>query len=228
MSNALHFCSRRNPVHASLLAGLDPAALAPFLERAVARNFADGQIIQQQGEAGDGCWIVIAGQVKIGQFVPAGKFVTLTMIVGGESYGELALLRRRQRAVDAVAVGPTRLWWIAAAHFEAVLAEHPGTMRSLLALLGDQLLYTMQNLLAVRGKHATQLLAAKLAEISDTMAPPARIMMTQQDLAELAGVTRATVSKALAAFVRAGALRQGYGFIEVSDPARLHQIAAGA
>ncbi|MEN9683358.1 MAG: HTH-type transcriptional regulator Cmr [Pseudomonadota bacterium] len=202
--------------------------LQPFLDRAVARSFADGQIIQQQGEAGDGCWIVTKGGVKIGQFTPAGKFVTLTMLSRGESYGELALLRNKRRAVDAIAVGPSRLLWIAAAHFEAVLAEHPAAMRQLLRLLGDQMLYAMQNLMAVRGKHAGQVLAAKLSEIGETTPPPHRITLTQHDMAELIGVTRMTVSKALHALIRAGALRQGYGFVEINNPTLLKQIAAGA
>lgn len=200
----------------------------PFLERAIARTFADGQVIQQQGDAASGCWIVTAGQVKVGQFTPSGKFVTLTVLGPEQSYGELALLRGAPRAVDAVAVGETRLLWIEGAHFERVLAQHPATMRRLLALLGHQLHYTMESLFAARGKRAEQSLAGLLAAVCDDLAPPIRVPLTQQDLAELTGVTRVTIGKALAAFARIGALRQVYGGVEIDDPAALRRIANGA
>lgn len=213
------------PLRASLLAGLDEAELRPFLERAVPRQFADGQVIHQQGDAAGGCWIVESGRVKLGQFHASGRFIALTVLGKGASHGEVALLRHAPRIVDAMAEGPTRLLWIEATHFERVLARHPATMRRMLGLLGDQMHTTIERLFAARGQRTEQRLAGQLAAMCEGRALPVRITMTQQDLADLNGVTRVTIGTLLTRFARAGAVRQVYGGIEVDDPGLLARIA---
>lgn len=225
MPNSLQSGFDRDPLQASLLAGLEPLALQPFLERAVARQFSDGQLIHQRGDAANGCWIIAAGQVKLGQFAPSGRFIALTVLGPGESHGEVALLRRAPRIVDAVALGSTRLLWIEAAHFERVLVQHPATMRRLLGLLGDQMHATVERLFAARGQRAEQRLAGQLAAMCRNLPPPVRIPMTQQDLADLNGVSRVTIGSLLTRFADSGVLRQVYGGIEIDDPVRLEAIA---
>lgn len=221
MSDFLH--SSQNPLHASLLAGLDAAQLAPFLEQAVRRTFAPKQIIQQRGDEAAGCWIILSGRVRIGQFSQDGKFIVLSLLGPGESWGELALLRRAPRAVDAMADEASELRWIDAVRFEAVLGRHPATMRSLLGLLGDQLQFSMQTLLAMRGEGAESRMATLLAALGRDRAP---LRLTQQDLAELAGVSRMTANTLLKTWQSAGLIRRGYGTITVCDPDGLRGLAA--
>lgn len=215
--------SLRNPLHASLLAGLDEAQLAPFLERAVPKSFAPRQIIHQRGEEAAGCWIIVSGQVRIGQFNPGGKFIVLTLLGPGESWGEMALLRGAPRAVDAVAAEASELLWVDAARFEAVLASHPETMRHLLALLGDQLQFSMQTLVAIRGEGPEARMASLLAALGNDGKP---LRLTQQDLAELAGVSRMTANIQLKAWESAGLIQRSYGAITVCDPKGLRSLSA--
>ncbi|MFN3516465.1 MAG: Crp/Fnr family transcriptional regulator [Novosphingobium sp.] len=215
--------SLRNPLHASLLAGLDEAQLAPFLDRAIPKSFAARQIIQQRGEDAAGCWIIRSGRVRVGQFSAGGKFIVLSLLGLGESWGELALLRRAPRALDAVADEATELLWIDAARFDAVLDSHPETMRRLLALLGDQLQFSLQTLVAMRGEGAESRMASLLAALGGDGIP---LRLTQQDLAELAGVSRMTVNLQLKAWEAAGLIRRSYGTITVRDPAGLRKVAA--
>ena len=201
-------------LHASLLAGLAPDDRAPFLESAPRRHFSGGQLIQSRGEVARGCWLIEQGVVKLGQFDPDGRFVALTLLGPGESYGELALLRRGERTVDAIAQGDCTLRWIAAGQFEAVLAANPATMRQMLALLGEQLNYSLARQVGRIAPAATRL-ADLLAALAGTGTAPAVLPLTQQDLADLTGVTRMTISRELARLASAGLVRCGYRTIEV-------------
>lgn len=214
--------SLRSPLHASLLAGLDEARLAPFLERAVPKSFAARQVIQQRGEEAAGCWIIRSGGVRLGQFRPDGKFIVLSLLGPGESWGELALLRCAPRVVDAVATEATELLWVEAARFDAVLEQHPETMRDLLRLLGDQLQFSLETLVAIRGEGAESRMAALLASLGSHGAP---LRLTQQDLSELAGLSRMTTFGLLKEWEAAGLIRRSYGTITVCDPAGLRLLS---
>ena len=216
MSNILQFV--RNPLHASLLAGLDSTQLAPFLERSVRRHYAAGQIIQLRGEPAQGCWLIERGRVRLGQFAISGKFVALSLIGPGESWGELAVLRRAPRVIDAVAAEASELRWVDAAQFEAVLSRHPETMRSLLSLLGDQLQVSLESLIAARGDTAGPRVAQLLAGMAQ--ADP-QLRMTRQDLAELGGLSRMTIHTLLKTWEQAGLIALGYGRITVIKPEAL-------
>ncbi len=218
--------STPSPLYKSLLSGLDPEQLAPFLAQAVPRNFTSGQLIQQHGDSANGCWVVETGRVKLGRISPSGAFAALVMVGPGESYGELALLRGEPRLVDAIATEQTRLHWIDAGHFDRILAQRPNIMRELLRLLGDQLQSAMLQLVAARGARAEQRLAGLLASMAAGTAAETQIALTQLELAELSGLTRVTVGTLLARFERLGALRRSYGRITIYHAAMLAAIAA--
>jgi CRP/FNR family transcriptional regulator, cyclic AMP receptor protein len=214
--------SVQNPLHGSILAGLPDRQLAPFLERSVQRRYAAGQIIQLRGEPAQGCWLIESGRVRLGQFSESGKFVALSLIGPGESWGELAVLRRAPRVIDAIAADPTLLRWVDAAQFEAVLARHPEAMRSLLGLLGDQLQVSLESLISARGDPAGPRIAQLLSTL--TQSDP-QLRMTHQDLAELGGLSRMTIHTWLKRWEQAGWITIGYGRIKILNSAALRNWA---
>lgn len=225
MQKTSHFDRPHAPLHASLIAGLDGRAREQLLAGAARRRFNDGQLIQQQGDRASGCWLVESGRVKLGRHTESGAFVVLTLLGPGESYGELSLLRRAARTVDAIALGPVVLSWIEAAHFERVLAEDPTMLREITALLGNLLDYTLGRMVAERSLTDCQRLAGLLAELAATGTLPLVLPLTQQDLAELIGTSRVTIGTALAALARSGAVERRYGQVVIRDPGLLRSFA---
>jgi len=53
------------------------------------------------------------------------------------------------------------------------------------------------------------------------------VAITQQELAELLGVTRATANSALRDLQKAGLIERGYGVLRLPDPDRLALFALG-
>ncbi len=206
-----------------LFDALPPGMRAALVAAAPARRFADGQIIQQKGEEADGFWLIADGAVSVGQFTADGEFRGVALLGTGDSYGELAVLSGRPRVVDAVARGPAGLRWIAAAAFERALAADPAAMRALLGALCAQLQETLDLLAGLRHGSATARAASLIANLTGGTARSVNV--TQQELADLLGVTRATANGALGQLEAAGLIRRGYGTIDVPDPARLRLAA---
>jgi CRP-like cAMP-binding protein len=199
-----------------------PAGLQEELRAALPpRAFADGRLIQSRGQAADGFWLIEEGAVSVGQFLPHGEFRAIALLVPGDSYGELAVLSGRPRIVDAVARGPARLRLVRQAAFERVLAANPGAMRALLGAMSAQLQETLDLLAGVRRGSTVARAASLVANLAGGGAQPRTVAVTQQEIADLLGVTRATANGALGELEVAGLLRRAYGAIEVPDPAGL-------
>lgn len=214
----------RSVLKATLFGGLDRQQQARLLANGVRRHFDHGQIIQHRGDDGRGFWLIRSGQVAVGQFGPDGDFDTVALLGPGDSYGELAMLAASPRVVDAVAQGPVEALLIHADAFERLLAEDPPAMRRLLSGLAAQLQETIDMLVLMRRTQGFERIARLLVTLSGEAPLPARIAITQQALADLAGTSRQTVSEALSRFERHGAIQRHYGAVSVTDRKALATI----
>lgn len=178
------------------------------------RTFSDGQFIQFHGDRADGFWLIEEGYVRVGQFLPDGGFRAVAVLGPGDSYGELALFARTPRVVDALSRGPTRLRYIDGQTFLALLADHPASMLGMLGALSAQLQDLLTLLAGLRRGNNTARVAGVLANMArhgDS------VHVTQQELAELLGVSRATANTALRELESAGLIERGYGGIRLID-----------
>lgn len=216
----------RSMVAPTLFGGLAAHLREQLRKSAPRRNFSDGAIIQQRGDTSTGFWLIETGRVTVGQFLPDGYFRALAVLGPGDSYGELALFSGLRRVVDAVARGPAGLRWIDGVRFEAVLANDPASMRRMLGALAEELQEMLEIVAGLRRGSASRRISALLLNLAGSDTRRARISIGQNEIAELAGVTRATVNKVLRDLERDGILARGYGLVEILDPAALRLAAS--
>ena len=223
MSNILHSrTTRRSLVTPMLFTALDPSLQAHLRNGGVDREFADGQLIQQRGTQADGFWLIEEGSVMVGQFLPDGEFRAMALLGPGDSYGELAVFSGRPRIVDAVSRGTSRIRFIAARRFLDALGNYPASSKALLGALSAQL----QDVLAILASVRRGTNPARLAELLANMAgEDGTVAITQQELADLLGVTRATANAALRELQAKRLVERGYGRIRVPDRERLAAYA---
>ena len=151
MSRSLHLdATRRSLVTPMLFSALDRGLQAHLVRISQLREFADGQIIQQRGDAADGFWLIDEGAVRVGQFMPDGEFRAVALLGPGDSYGELAVFADKPRIVDAVSRGESRLRLIGARPFLDALGNYPASSRALLGALSQQLQDTLSILAGLR------------------------------------------------------------------------------
>jgi cAMP-binding proteins - catabolite gene activator and regulatory subunit of cAMP-dependent protein kinases len=186
------------------------AAIAPV------RSIADGQFVQHQGDPGDTFWVVCEGHVLAGRHAEDGRFTAFAVLGPGDMFGELAFFAGVPRQADAIASGPARLIAIDRPLLRRLMAEDIGWAELLLRSLSRQLAVTLDIIDAERrlptADRLVQLLAAMAADAPDR----STVRATQQQLADLLGVSRVTLGAALRELTARGLVEPGYGRIRVA------------
>lgn len=201
----------------------DPALAALLRREGRQIAYGAGQVIQQQGDTGGGFWMIESGRVAICRFAADGGVTVFAVLGAGDLFGELAHFAGTPRQVDAVAEGPAVLVRIGATQVDRLLAREPHFARALLASLANQLRHALDQIDRDRTLTAEARLARLLLDLAHREG--AQLPVTQQSLADRAGVSRVTAGQVLARLEQAGAIRRGYRRIVVTDRAAL---AAGA
>ena len=197
---------------------LSPHELVQLTARARVRDFADGQFIQYQGDPGDEFWAVIDGHVTIGRFAADGGFTHFGVMGRGDMFGELAFFTGVPRQVDALASGTARLVAIDRPLLRQLMAADVGWAELLLRSLSRQLAATLDTINAERRLPTPDRLLAMLRTMAADSASGDRIIATQQQLADLLGVSRVTLGAALRILADAGQVERGYGHIRLRRP----------
>lgn len=226
MSKILHF-AERSLATPLLFSTLGIKAQSELLRGASRHHFAEGAIIQQRGDEARGFWLIERGSVAVGQFLPDGEFRATAVLGIGDSLGEIAMFAHRPRVVDAVARTQSELAFIRADRFEVLLAREPGEMRSLLGTLSAQLQDMIDLVAGIRQGSAQRRIAGLLSNFAGTTSGPVAVSITQQELAELLGLSRATVNSALRELETAGCVSRSYGRIVIDQPERLTMFSLG-
>lgn len=224
MSNILH-SDLRSVTSPMLFSAMSVELQEALVKRSSVKEFSEGQIIQQRGERANGFYLIESGSVTVGRFFKSGEFRGVAVLGPGDSWGELAMFSERLRVVDAIARSDCTIRFVRAQDFDMAIANRPMEFRALLAALSKQLQDTLDIMSGIRLGSAHNRVAGLLTTIAEPSMKPARIRITQQELGELLGLTRATVSGVLKELERAGVLTRRYGFVEIHNLEKL-QIAA--
>lgn len=179
-----------------------------------------GQIMYQAGDVADGIYGLASGTLDIALPLVGGELVTIHRAEPGFWIGDSAQLSKRPRMISISAATPCKVLRVPGADLERLLTENPQFWPSIydlnhrnvetaLTLLGESLALT------VKARVCRRLLA--LAEHE------AEVTITQDDLAKLVGVTRATVRRAIAELAAEGGVETGYRSLHLSDLAVLRR-----
>jgi CRP/FNR family transcriptional regulator, cyclic AMP receptor protein len=184
---------------------------------AIRRNFAPGQLVQHRGDMLDGFWVIDKGQVKAGHYRAEGDMQVLVILGRGDSFGELACLGGFPRVVDVESINDSELLWIRDVDFSRAIAESPQVALELLRALSNQLQEALDNLLVLRKLPSAKRLGRIVLTMARGRAAPVTLKVRHQELAELVGVTRMTISTALMQMEELGLIQRQYGKIIVHD-----------
>lgn len=185
------------------------AALAP------PRRFSDGQFVQQQGDAGDAFWAVIEGHVTVGRYAADGAFTVFGVLGPGDMFGELAFFTGVPRQVDAQATGAAVLVAVDRPLLRRLMQEDVGWAELLLRSLGRQLAVALDIIDAERRLPVAERLARLLAAMAADGPDGCSVRASQQQLADLLGVSRVTLGAALRTLAARGLVERGYRHIRV-------------
>lgn len=186
------------------LSGLPAQLSARLFAHATPHRLKAGATLFDAGDAGDGCYRLEQGLLKVVVNSPLGEARIICVLGADSIVGELSMIDGLPRSATVIAVRDSALEFISKKAFEQCTTAHPEICTHLMVTLASRLreadeAMAAASFLTVRGRVARALL--ELAEYLGQESGVGGIMLghkiSQGDLAAMAGVARENVSRTL-------------------------------
>jgi CRP/FNR family transcriptional regulator, cyclic AMP receptor protein len=214
-------------VHWNLFADVPPEELETVLSIARRRTFARGEVVFHEGDPADSFHLIARGRFAARLRTRLGDAALLSIMGAGEGFGELALVGEqhpRSTTVTALEAAETRA--IYGSDFARLRREHAGIDGVLVALLSAQVRRLSQRVLEGYYVDAEARVRLRLVDLATTYggddpAASVTLPLTQDEIAGLAGTSRATVNRVLRREEARGTVALGRGRTVLLDVAAL-------
>src|SRR4051795_13002891 len=201
--------------------------LEQLAQVAVPRSYEAGEAVFREGDAGDTCYVVREGSVRVTRRHSDGRVITLAELRAGQIFGELAMFGGEMRSASVEALERTKALAILSGDLRRIMLGHPEIAVKMLEGLADRLRaanerISRQSFQPVAGRVAGALLSQVNARSEDGERDRNVVIeATQAEIAQLAGASRESASRFLAKLERAGLITTGRGRVVVHEPAAL-------
>jgi CRP/FNR family cyclic AMP-dependent transcriptional regulator len=211
-----------------LFEGATEQEAARLLDRARRRRFDAGEVVFHAGDPADTLHLIQNGRFAARVMTEFGDIATLTVMGPGDFFGELALLSpRAPRSATVVALEKGETLSVHEIDFGRLRTERPETADVLIAILAAQVRRLSVHLAEALYVPADTRVRRRLLEMTEIYGAGEQITvpLTQEELASLAGTSRATVNRVLREEEDFGTLRLSRGRTTVTDGAGLRRRA---
>jgi CRP-like cAMP-binding protein len=207
-------------MHWQLFGDLPPEEVRRVLTMARRRTFGRGEVVFHEGDPADSLHLIEKGRFAVRVTTPLGETATLATRGPGEAFGELALVSEAPRSATVAALEPAETHSLYRREFDQLRREHPYVNRILVAVLAASV-RRMDELIVeafyVGAEKRVLRRLRDLAAIYGNGSEQITVPLTQEDLAGLAGTSRATVNRVLRDEESRGTVTLGRGRTVVID-----------
>jgi CRP-like cAMP-binding protein len=161
-----------------------------------------GERLWNEGDVADGVHVVVAGRFAVRAMTSDGDEATLAILGDGDVFGEMALLGPDQRrTASVVALERSRTRWLPLSDWRDLRSRHREIDDFVAQLLAGYVLRLGERLTETLFVPAETRVVRQLVRVCEKYragsSPGATVRLTGQELADLAGVSRQTVSNLL-------------------------------
>ena len=209
-----------------LLEGVPEEEVRRLLQVARRRGFRRGEVVFHRDDPADSLHLVVKGRFAVRVMTPLGEQATIAVRGPGDSFGEMALVgqgARRSATVDALEEAET--FCVYEGEFARLRQEHPQVSELVIGFLANEVRMLNERLLEALYVPAERRVLRRLNELAGLYPQDAEgqveIPLTQEELAGLAGTSRATVNTVLRDAQKRGLVELGCGKTRILDPDQL-------
>ena len=190
----------------SIFEGLNDDTLTKIENSVSVRDYPKGSMIILEEEFGDIVFIVMNGTVKITRVNDEGKEVILAMLGEYEIFGEMAIIDGEARSANALAQENCKLVAISSEDFLNILKENFSVSLALMSEMAKRLRKSDQHIEALSLSDAEHRIGVSILNLAEEIGVIRRGKVTienlpfQQDIANMSGTSRETVSRILKLF----------------------------
>lgn len=174
-----------------------------------------GQFLFHMGDKADRLYFLRKGLVKISVLLQSGEERILEVFRTGDTFGELFLMTSSRRMYTAQAMTNVRVYTMTGDAFYSLMRLRPDLSHSFIRHLVRQQRRALLRLEALLALDAGLRLLAILLDLGERLNPDApgtgalRLVLSQEELARMAGLHRSTVSTLINTYRRQGVLGGG-------------------
>jgi len=192
--------------------------------------FQKNDVILMEDEVGTALFVIISGKVKVARTSTDGREVILTILSESDFFGEMAILDGQTRSATVSATEDSELFIIQRTDFLNLLKEYPEVSIALLQELTKRLRATDVKIKALSLKDAEGKVATVILQIADDVGKiqygkvEIEKLPLQQDLANMAGTSRETISRTLHSFAKKGFIELDGNKLRITDYEKFKEL----
>ena len=190
----------------NIFSDLSDSELKSIQELCKTRKYPKNSMIILEEEMGDVVFIVMSGTVKITRVNDEGKEVILAMLGSGEVFGEMAILDGESRSANVLAQENCILVVISSEDFIRILKSNFKVSFGLMSELAKKIRKSDLQIEALSLSDAEHRIGVSILSLAEDMGVIRNGKVTiqnlpfQQDIANMAGTSRETVSRVMKTF----------------------------
>ena len=176
----------------------------------ITRSYTKSNIILFEEDQGDSLFIIKKGKVKITRLSEEGKEVILSILGEGEFFGEMSLLDGESRSANVIALSDCEVFILKRDNFLSIIKSTPQIAITLLEELAGRIRKSDQQieyLSLADAENRVAMTILRIAEESGTFKMgkvTIEELPMQQDMANMSGTSRETISRMLSEFADKG------------------------
>lgn len=195
-----------------LFSRLTSSQIAHLESRSVAKRYERGGVVYLPSDQNDSVALLASGRVRLYHLTGEGKQAVLAIMDPGEMFGELALMEDGARDEFAEAMEKSTVILIPREEIQALMAEYPDVAMGVTRLMGFRRQRVERRLKSLLFRSNRERLVHLLLELSEKYGQETEegvrigIKLSHQELANIIGSTRETVTVLLGELQTEGSL----------------------
>jgi CRP-like cAMP-binding protein len=213
--------------HANFLSSLSEAETSDLMKYSRRLDLKHRDHLFRAGDLSNDVYIVAGGCIRLFQISSAGKETILWFSFAGEIFGMAELSRGNGRQIHAVANEATQVYSITRRDFTNFLGTHPEAAMKAIGILSARVRALGYTLVGLASDNVETRIARLLMRLAAASSGPrcctdtsggelcVNVRMTHQDIANLIGASRQTVTTTLVHLRKQGTIRMAKHHIHI-------------
>lgn len=218
MENSTNFLA-----NVPIFSDLDQETLEKIVKSGVLQSFKKNSVILSEEDSGSALFVIAEGKVKVFRSSNDEKEVILAMLNESDFFGEMSLLDGMARSATVMAIEDSKLFIIQRTEFLDLLKKYPEVSIALLTELTKRFRSSSMKIKALSLKDAEGKVATVLLQLADDIGKIRQGIVEiddlpfQQELANMAGTSRETISRTLHSFAKKGLIELDGSKLKIID-----------
>ena len=218
-----------------LLTGLSREKLAAVMAAGCRKRIDAKEVLFRRGDLGNDFYFLLSGGVKVSTLSREGQEVIFDVLVAGDFFGEISLIDAKPRTGTVTALVPSILFVLSKDSFLELLEQNASIGLQLLKVLAGRLRLMDAFVEDVLFLDAEARLARRVMALSRIFGQEDSrgeiridLKLSQQEMANLVGITRESVNKHFRGWEKSGAIGLDKGCLILQKPRLIEALSAEA